>query len=599
MRGVEKFSLRFTDDQNILWAENYDLVNLVTPIDVSQFAEYLIKYRYDPEETKFIIDGLLNGFSIGYEGPQDRRSLSPNHRLKVGSKLDLWNKVMAEVKEKRYIGPLKESQIPWANFIQSPLSLVNKKGNKDKFRLVFDLSYPAGDSVNYHTPEHLKRTSYFDVDHAIKNSIQAGPGCYYTTADFSAAFRQLPLKRSHWRWLVMKAQCPIDGRTYYFVDKNLCFGSGVSCSIFQRVSNAVAFISQKINNTLRPTNFLDDFLQVERTKKLSWRSLRNYRSLCKKISFPLSEEKTTLPTQIVVFLGMLLNSVTQTVSIPVEKRNKALTQIDNLLRTKVTTVKYLQQLTGLLNFICRAVVPGRAFTRRLYAKFHSGMKSHYHVRVDKEMRCDLHVWQTFLSDQKVLCRPFVDFSSNYGETAINQQFFTDASAAVDKGFAGFFRGSWFAYPWSDMGTAFLEAMKDNEISINYLELFALFAGVVRFGAAFKNKRVNVFCDNQSVVSMINNSTSSCRRSMVLIRLLTLISLKFNCRIFAKWVKSKQNYLADSLSRGEFRRFWRLAPSGTDRDMTTLPKEIWPIPHSWLWDKSPIVNYHDIDRFYQK
>lgn len=562
-------------------AENYDFVSLISPVNIDVFERLMIQSKYDPSEIEFIVDGFRNGFSIGYQGPQSRRSFSKNHKLRVGSELDLWNKVMTEVKEGRYIGPLHEHEIPWDNLIQSPLSLVTKKGSADnKLRLVFDLSYPKGESVNAFTPENLKRTSYYDLDHAIANSIKAGKGCYYTTADFSAAFHRLPIKRDHWKWLMMRANCPIDGKDYFFADKNLCFGSGVSCAIFQRVSNAIAHIFQKRVDSLRPTNFLDDFLQVEQLLEMSWNNLREYQTLCQQIQFPLAENKTVEPTQIIIFLGMLLNSITQTVSIPVEKRDKALTQIDNLLRCKKTTVKYLQQVTGLLNFICRAVVPGRAFTRRLYSKVNTTMKAHHHVRVDKEMRNDLSVWRYFLSDTQALCRPFIDFSGQLQQTAVDQDFSSDASAALDKGFACYYKGNWFAYKWAECGKKFLKSMETYEISINYLELLALAFGIISFAENFRNKRVNIWCDNQSVVQMINYSTSSCRRCMILIRIITLISLKFNCRIFAKWVKSSDNILADALSRGDWKRFWNHAPLHTNRSMRSLPKSVWPVPQDW-------------------
>lgn len=581
-------------------AENYNVSDLVTPINIDAFERLMIESKYDTAEIQFIVDGFKNGFSIGYQGPQRRKTYAPNHKLRVGTKLDLWNKVMTEVSEGRYIGPLSENEIPWDDFIQSPLSLVQKKNsNSSKLRLVFDLSYPKGNSVNSHTPEKLKRTSYYDLDHAILNSIKAGKNCYYTSADFSAAFRRIPIKREHWKWLMMRAECPIDNKEYFFVDKNLCFGSGVSCAIFQRISNAIAHIQQYLTGSLRPTNFLDDFLQVDQLLKLSWMNLRKYQELCKIIQFPLAEDKTTLPTQIIVFLGMLLNSRTQTISVPVEKINKAITQLENLLRCKKTTVKYLQQVTGLLNFICKAVVPGRAFTRRLYAKINTLMKPFHHVRVDAEMRNDIMVWNLFLRNNAALCRPFIDFTGSIQDTAIDLDFTSDASAALDKGFACCYKDFWFAYQWKDCGSKFLKAMESCEISINYLELVALAMGIISFAEYFRNKRVNIFCDNQSVVHMINQSTSSCRKCMILIRIITLISMEFHCRIFAKWVKSEDNILADSLSRGDFKRFWNHAPSSMSKQMRILPESVWPLPLEWIWDKNTLINFEFISRLQEE
>ena len=102
---------------------------------------------------------------------------------------------------------------------------------------------------------------------------------------------------------------------------------------------------------------------------------------------------------------MLLNTVTRTISIPVEKNNKALRQLMDVLNAKKVMVLQLQRLTGLLNFILRAIAPGRAFTRSMYAKYANvHLKQHYRIRVDKELRLDCD------SQPLSICRPFIDFS---------------------------------------------------------------------------------------------------------------------------------------------------------------------------------------------
>ena len=49
---------------------------------------------------------------------------SPNLKIKVGSATELWNKVMTEVKARRYAGPYET--VPFKYFIQSPIGLVPK-----------------------------------------------------------------------------------------------------------------------------------------------------------------------------------------------------------------------------------------------------------------------------------------------------------------------------------------------------------------------------------------------------------------------------------------------------------------------------------------
>ena len=113
---------------------------------------------------------------------------------------------MKEVQQKRYAGPFEE--IPFENYIQSPIGLVPKDGGK-KTRLIFHLSYPRNSttktSVNASTPEELKKVNYKEFDEAVKLCIKLGKGCAIAKSDMSAAFRHFAIKKSQWQYLVMKA----------------------------------------------------------------------------------------------------------------------------------------------------------------------------------------------------------------------------------------------------------------------------------------------------------------------------------------------------------------------------------------------------------
>ena len=108
---------------------------------------------------------------------------------------------MKEVKLGRYAGPFATP--PTEHFVQSPIGLVPKAGNKT--RLIFHLSYDFGvedkdKSINYHTPEQLCSVKYHDLDEAIKQSLlllgtaeKFGGRLVYSKSDCSSAFRILPI----------------------------------------------------------------------------------------------------------------------------------------------------------------------------------------------------------------------------------------------------------------------------------------------------------------------------------------------------------------------------------------------------------------------
>ena len=73
-------------------------MDVCTPIKVNKLSELLHQSGYDIEESRFIVDGFTNGFEIGYEGPRTRQDKSRNIPFTVGNKIDMWQKLMKEVK---------------------------------------------------------------------------------------------------------------------------------------------------------------------------------------------------------------------------------------------------------------------------------------------------------------------------------------------------------------------------------------------------------------------------------------------------------------------------------------------------------------------
>ena len=559
----------------ILQYENKDLDTIKTPVNVEVLKKLLVESNYDKKETDFLVDGFSNGFPLEYNGEEDVKITSQNLKFRgIGDEVTLWNKVMKEVKEQRYAGPFET--IPFDNYIQSPIGLVPKNGGKDT-RLIFHLSHPRGrgTSVNANTPKEKCTVKYPDFNEAIQICLQEGRGCKIAKSDMQSAFRNLGMKKKDWRYLVMKAKSPIDGKVYYFVDKCLPFGASISCSHFQRFSNAVKHIVQwKTQKNL--VNYLDDFLFAALMTLLCNNQVRIFLEVCSMINFPVSMEKTFWATKSMTFLGMLIDTVNQCVAIPIDKIQRAIEMINEVLnkRSKKITLNQLQKICGFLNFLGKCVIPGRAFTRRLYVyTANDKLKPHHHIRVNAEIRDDLTMWLTFLEHPSVYNRPFLDFSKTLNADEIDM--FSDASGKL--GMGAICGRNWMYQMWDE------QFIRKHRPSIEYLELYAVVAAVLAWIHEFKNKRIILFCDNKSVVDMINQTTTSCKNCMVLIRILVLKGLIENVRIFAKHIEGVKNVLADSLSRNKLQAFFTTCKKNGRKiclKPTSVSNVIWPVTKIW-------------------
>ena len=463
-------------------------------------------------------------------------------------------------------------------------------------------------SLNHHTPKELCSVKYNDLDcavHAMLDRLKNDRGAikgpiFMGKTDVKNAFRLAPLLRKCWKWLVMKAQNPSTKEWMYFIDKCLLFGASISCAIFQRISNALRHLAEfRLQEPPKSlTNYLDDYLFFVLTVLCCNFMISTFLQLCTELGIPIAQDKTEWATLYIVFLGILLDGQTLSLAVPVDKRDKAISILQELKHKKKATVKELQSLCGLLNFLNRAIFPGRVFTRRMYAKFANQMelpgvytdrqnlsgprvfklKQHHHVCLDAEFKADCSVWLTFRQQSEVsVNRPMVDvLEPELLSETLN--YFTDARAAETLGFGCIFDQNWLFGCW-EKGN--IEQYKP---SIKYLELFALCAAVLTWQHKEKlqNARVTIFCDNIAVVHMVNKLTSSCRNCMYLLRILTLNGLIHNHRINVKYVKSAENYLSDALSRGQISKFKHLAPPQTNQNPDVIHPDLWPLSKLWQY-----------------
>ena len=145
-------------------------------------------------------------------------------------------------------------------------------------------------------------------------------------------------------------------------------------------------------------------------------------------------------------------------------------------------VAKLQSLTGLLDFACTVVVPGRAFLRRLIDLTIGIHSPHFLIRLTREVKEVLKVWQQFLAGFNGRCFFLsVDWTNSH-----NLKWYTDASGAM-----GF--GAVFGNHWRHRNIAFLE-FYPNVLS-SYL-----------WGHLMKDQRVLFFTDNEALVHVINRQT---------------------------------------------------------------------------------------------
>ena len=89
----------------VLWYENFNIDRIFTPVNTTRLNELLVETKYNDDKRRYLVEGFRNRFELKFQGNRQVKQTAPNLKLRVGSKFELWNKVMKEVKEKQYAGP--------------------------------------------------------------------------------------------------------------------------------------------------------------------------------------------------------------------------------------------------------------------------------------------------------------------------------------------------------------------------------------------------------------------------------------------------------------------------------------------------------------
>ena len=513
-----------------------------TPINIPCLASELQSHP-DRSFVTFLLAGLQSGFHTGIQQILKCTQQGENRRS-ARKDPDIVSKLLKEEVDNGFLlGPYSSSPFPVYRI--SPLGLVFGKYSA-KPRLILDLSWP-------HDPSHISSINdlidkdacsltYATIDEAIQSIMLTGRNSFLCKCDIAAAFKLLPIRPE----LVPFYSCCWQNRFYFFV--RLPFGGRSSPRLFDCLSTAVEWILINNYGVKRCQHLLDDFLTVDSTEEEGLRTMSILTMPFRRLGIPLSHPKTIGPLTSLVYLGVVLDTSLFSTRTPIDKIQRMSSLIHEFSTKKRCTKHELLQLLGHFNFATRVIIPGRSFISYLFQLSRTVKQLHFRVRIGKEARIDLAMWEHFLANWN--CHYF--FLDHDPVSNVDLCLYTDAAGGV--GYGGIFRSQWFASSWSN----FLRLFPSTR-SFTLLELIPIVSAAVLWGAKWSRRRIVFYCDNEALVFILNKRRSSDSNIMLFIRRLTLLSLHYNFHILAVHIPGATNDIADVLSRQQWPRFRRLAP----------------------------------------
>ena len=253
----------------------------------------------------------------------------------------------------------------------SPLQTVPKDSVSRDRRIVVYLSYPGDTSVNAGIPRQTFMGSAYDlhypsIDNLARMVRDKGAGSLLFKKDISRAYRQIFTCPHSWN----KTGYSWRGRIY--IDIVEVFGLRSSAMAMQRTTNSITHMFRVYGYSC--VNYVDDFGGVEFPSKARG-AFRVLGLLLDSLNLKENIKKACAPATRMIFLGIMIDTVSMTLSIPAAKLAAAQELLRAWLHRDTATRKQLQSLLGTLNHIAACVRPGRTFLNRMLNTLRSPLPS--------------------------------------------------------------------------------------------------------------------------------------------------------------------------------------------------------------------------------
>ncbi|MCG7869237.1 MAG: hypothetical protein JAY74_23055 [Candidatus Thiodiazotropha taylori] len=239
-----------------------------------------------------------------------------------------------------------------------------------------------------------KLNQYVEYQHFKLEGIQAlksliKKGDFMVKLDLSDAYFGVPILKSHRKYLRFFWR----GKIFEF--QALPFGLGVGPRYYTKLLKPVIAFLRRIG--VRIIIYLDDMILLNQSSQMLLRDLTSLRWLLENLGFIINWKKSVwAPTQEIQFLGFLIDSVNMIIRLPSEKIQKIIQKCQRLVSKKVTRVRKISEILGLMTSSLQAIAPAPLHYRNLQMTQIRGLliNKSYQAKVSLNTEClqELRWW---------------------------------------------------------------------------------------------------------------------------------------------------------------------------------------------------------------
>ena len=492
-------------------------VRVVSQLDVKQWRHFFKNYKFNR-----LCDYVEFGFPLTLDyGNFSYNTEVENHPSATHFPNAVNDYLKTEISHNAIVGPLDAS--PFEKLHVSPMMTRPKEAGSR--RIIIDMSWPHGDSVNTHIPDQLFddmtfQLRYPTVDNIVTQIATIGPEARLYKIDLKCAYRNL---RTDPRDFTVLGLC-WEGQRY--VDISVAFGIKTGASSCQMVTDSITHLMASQDHWM--CAYLDDIMGVATPAKAqhAFTSLNN---LISTLGLPINQEKVVAPTHEMTCLGINIDARTGALTIPQEKVQQIKLLCNQWASKAHATRKSIQRLLGHLLYLHRCVQPSRLFVNRILQVL-TASPPQGRISLDADFYRDINWFRQFLDS-------FNGVAKIHSYTEVSRNLYVDASlqaigAYIDQ------EVYWSALP---------ECYKLT-LSIVHFEMLNIMVAFRVWGHQWKDDNIKVHCDNAAVVSILNSGRTKDKFLAACARTLWLIKAKYNIKVTVEHIQGVKNIYADTLSR---------------------------------------------------
>ena len=501
--------------------------------------EYYLSFESDKNKQFFLMDGVENGFRIVdidanvslYEC-DNYNSVFSDHAFEFVNSL-----IHSEVKESKLVVTQDKPRC-----VHSLGAIPKRDGS---YRPITDCRRPEGVSINNYMDSTFQTFNYTTIDQVAHNVTQ---DCYMATVDIAAAYRSISIRQDNWQY--QGISWPIQGEKAYLYDVRLSFGIRCAAYIFTEISDFMVRSMDRLGYP-KVANYLDDFLVYGTTYEECQDAQTALVTLLGELGFIVSWKKCSTPSTCVRYLGILIDSVSMTLSLPQDKLDKLKCELQFFSTKSRATKHQIQRLCGIIAHCAKVVRGGRTFSRRIIDLLSGLKEGNPRIRLTEEFRMDVQWWIDFaeqFNGKENIILPndgsgptFATDSclKGYGLVSNNDWqagFFNSEECPRDIHKCNILHGHW------------LNIRVHDQDNINYLELVPVWLALIRYHREWKDTHVLCMSDNTQVIHMLMKGHSTNRDCMILLRRIFWLCATGNIHITPVHIAGDHNIIPDCLSR---------------------------------------------------